>query len=624
MIRLPRIVPVAFSLVAGLAMAGCRSHAPLPLPDAAPPGGLTMSATPAPPDSLVIRPNSSGRVRFVLRNELGQPVPNFPLDFSIPDGSGAVSTLLSSNQGVTDGNGAAVLEVIVGHLPSGNSQVAFSVAATCQGSTGALAYITVTTNAYSVEILPVPDSDLLGSSSVATTRLLFYDDATCGELDLTDLSSATVQPRADRFTNSTSPTVVFHGVAASGNHAVVGLGLDLSSAVQIGGCIDIPGASLLDSATIRATLIMDHLFPVPQGAYQVGSSFQIIPTPPATSPPGLATIQSAWRQWARCPLDPARLWLDCTLDALATDATADPLDCVPVPGAEGNLGDLLFKRRGQVVAQASGTPASATDTPCRGQTDSDGNTSLESLVDTLFSSARSQLQGAKLGALSDEITALLDNIHIDSQLTITTGSELNSYAVEHDLLALTFPGALTPISFPITSLGLPVSSVSGILATFKAGQLSIPRHGFTLRLGTSARYAFEATSLKSRGVQDSLGLVKAIFALAQWTDQGTVLSGCSALDAAICYQVAQSRGCLAKACQSGFDALAARLAGAFDDLDGKGLDFLLSGSGPVVDLDGDERADELGPGLCSAALDTPAGSYVSYGSWTARRATNSP
>jgi len=469
----------------------------------------------------------------------------------------------------------------------------------------------------------VPADNLAGSAAIVSTRLLFYDNSTCGELDLTNVNPAPTKTRPARIANATSPTVVFPGVAASGSHAVVGLGLDSNSLVQIDGCIDIPGTSLLESVTIRATLVMDRLFPVPKGTFQVKSDFRLAPPPAA-----LASIQSAWRQWARCPLDPARLWIDCTLDALASNTTSNPLDCVPVPGAEGSLGALLFPRRGTVVATLDGTMANAPDTPCRGQTsDNAGTPSLEKLADDLFSGTHGQLLGAKLEALSGEIAALLGDLHIDSRMTITAGGDINSYTVKHDLLGLTFPDALTSLSFATPALGLPATSVSGIPATLKANQtvqFVIPSHSFSLHLGTSGRYAFEATSLKSRGAQDSTSLVKTVFGLAQWRDQNTVLSGCSALDAAVCDQVQQARGCLLPACQSGLDALAAKLDGAFNNLDGKGLDFHLSISGPIVDSDGDGRADALGPGLCSAALDTQGGSYGSYGSWTATRATNSP
>jgi hypothetical protein len=593
------------------------------LPDAARASGLTVSAA---PDALVIRPGSSGRIRFVVRDERGLAVPNYPLDFAVVEadsGDGTVDAQLSTERGLTDGTGSASLEIIVGNLSSDNRPAAFSVKATCPGSTeGAQADILVTTNAYSVEILPLPSDGLLGANSVVTTRLLFFDDATCGELDLTNLNAAPTRPRSPH-TVAANATFVFSGVAASGSHAVVGFGLDSNTFVQIGGCIDIPGAALLESETIRATLIMDRLFPVPVGTFQAKSDFTLQPPPSE-----LATIQSAWQQWTRCPLDPAQLWLDCTLDALATDPTTDPLDCVPVSGAEGPLGDLVSHRRGTVVAPTAGTTSGATDTPCLGQNNSSGGKSLESTVADLFATASAQLQEARLGAFPDEIATLLAGIHIDSQMTITTGSDVNIYLVKHDLLDVSFPAALAPITFKTPTLGLPVASVSGILATLKAGQLLVPNHGFTLRLGTTARYAFEATSFKSRGVHDSQSLVSSVFGLAQVLDGGTVLSGCAALDAAVCDQLGQGRNCLVDACQRGLGALASKLSGAFDSLDGKSLDFFLSGSTPVVDLDGDGRADALGLGgrtgsvsaglgLWLATVDAKGGGYVVNGSWTA-------
>jgi len=630
MTRLAAALRSVCPLVAMIAL-GCRANTPLPMPDAAPAGVVQLRATPA---SLVIRPGSSGRIRFDARDESNQPLADYPVEFRIvSDGGDTAGAQLSTAYSLTGSGGAVVVEGMVGDLASNDRPAAFSVEATCPGAPATQAYVLVTTNAYSVEILPVPADDLLGSASVVNTQLYFYDNSACADLDIYaigasyDAGESIPLARTPPHPVSLNSSYVFPGVAASGVHAVVGLGLDGAGLVQIGGCVDVPGAALLDSETIRATLLMDHLFPAPSGTYQVSSDFQLAPAPSA-----LTTICSAWQQWARCPLDPARLWIDCTIAALGPE----PNTCVPVAGQSGTLGDLLLASRGTVVAPSAATPASPSDTPCHGAVDNSGNPSLEASVDALFGSARDALTAANLGAFPTDLAALLDDVRLDSQMTIAPANDPSSFWLEHDLVGVTFPNALVPLtpvpaSFQIPKLGLPVTTASGILATFKAGQLTVPNHGFTLRLGTDARYAFEATSLKSRNAGDSKGLVDMIFGLAQWSDQGTALTGCDALDAIACGQIKRSRGCLADACQAGLVALAENLAAVFANLDGQSLDFWLSGSAPVIDLNANGRADALGmasdaggvvagPGLWSAEIATRAGNYVTYGSWSATRA----
>jgi hypothetical protein len=585
---------------------------------------------------LVIRPGSSGRIRFDARDESNQPLADYPVEFRIVgDGGDTAGAQLSTAYSLTGSGGSVVVEVMVGALSSNDRPAAFSVEATCPGAPAAQAYILVTTNVYYVEILPMPADGLLGLASVVNTQLYFYDNSACANLDIYALGASYDAGESIPQARNPPPqpvslnsSYVFQGVAASGVHAVVGLGLDSARVVQIGGCVDVPGTALLESEIIRATLLMDHLFPAPSGTYQVSSDFRLNPAPSA-----LTTIRSAWQQWTRCPLDPARLWIDCTIAALGPG----PNTCVPVAGQSGTLGDLLLASRGTVVAPSAATLAGPSDTPCHGAIDNSGNPSLESSVDALFGNARDALTAANLGAFPSDLAALLDDVRLDSQMTISEANDPNSYWIEHSLVTVTFPNALVPVtlvpaSFQMPQLGLPVTTASGILATFKAGQLTVPKHGFTLRLGTDARYAFEASSLKSRNAGDSKGLVDMIFGLAQGSDQGTALTGCDALDAIACGQIKRARGCLADACQAGLVALAENLAAVFANLDGQDLDFwLLSGSAPVIDLNANGRADALGmagaaggvvagPGLWSAEIATRAGNYVTYGYWSATRA----
>lgn len=592
--------------------------------------GLALHAS---PNALVIRPASSGRIQFTLYDRQNLPVADQLLQFTIapdPTQSGTTSAMLSTEKGLTDRNGNAVLEIIVGALDGQDRPAAFTLHATGQGKDQAAADtpILVTTNAYSVEILPVLADDVMTttSGSVTTTRLQFYDSATCADLDLNNLGASATRPRAPHVV-ALGSTFVFTEVAAKGSSAVVGQGLDNNNIVRIAGCVDVPGASLLESTAIRVTLAMDHLFPVPVGNYQAVTSFQFKTPLSAT-----VAIQSAWQQWARCPLDPARLWLDCTLDALSPDSSNDPDDCIPVAGTEGPLEASLVSRRGTTVAPLKGTVASATDTPCHDAKDSNGNTSLEAAIDNLFASAtsRARLSNANLGGFAAEIATLLDSVRIDSQLTVTSAPETNRYFVEHALAGIAFPDAPFPNAFKVSSLALPVPTASLVLATLVAGQpadqFSLPRHGFTLRLGTTARYAFESSSLEARGAQNSSDMVNSLFGLAQLNDASGTLTGCDALDAVVCDQIKQPRGCVVAACLRGLVALANNLAGPFANLDGDGLDFFLSGSAPIIDLDGDGLVDALGiassagtVGSWTVELRTRTSTYLTSATWAAAR-----
>lgn len=576
------------------------------MPDAMRADGLALTATPS--ETLTIRPASSGRIEFQLRDQQGQPVPDYPIDFAIlaenGDG-GTVQARLSTDRGLTNSSGSAVLEVIADRLDPDSQAATFIVQATSQGAEAAARVeVMVTTNAYSVEIVPVAAADLIQMGTVVRTKLFFYDDATCGAIDLGGLATAPIRSRTPHDVDL-GAYLVFLGVAGQGSHAVAGLGLDASNVVRIAGCLDLAGSSLLEDQTIIATLLLDHLLPVPIGNYLVASDITL----PSPAPPAVAAIQAAWQEWSRCPLDPARLWLDCTIDSLVTNNANDPNDCIPIAGGEGALGGLLDARRG-LTLQPVGTAGSKTTTTCRDRVDGNGKTSLEAIVDALFESSRSSIGAMNLGAFPNEIGALLSALHINSTMSITADKEPNNYLVDHDLVDITFPAPLASApTITTTTLGLPMPYAHGVPANLEFGQIALQPHGFTLRLGTAAKYAFEDTSLqKSRNMAGATQLVNAIFAMATLSDQGDLLTGCDALDAALCDQIKESRGCLVGACRIGLAMLVQKLSDSFGNLDGDGLDFFLRGSAPVIDLDGDGRADALG------MLRNPAGT-VATGLW---------
>jgi len=605
-----------------LALVGCHVSTPEPLPDAARESGVTLVASPA---LLVIHPSASGRITFRAKDEAQRPLAHYPMDFTIvPDGTGDVQDIagarLSTRQSLTNLAGETTVEVIVGPLANRDRPVAFSVRALAPGAASAETYILVTTNAYSVEVFPTPAEALIASGQVAATNLYFYDNATCAELDLYDLASSATRSRTPQLVPAYA-SFVFPGVAASGAHAVVGLGLDNAQTKLIGGCVDIAGEALLESETMRTTLVLDHLFPALAGSYTVGSDISL--TPP---PSGVTALAAAWQEWQRCPFDPARLWLDCTVAALGPE----PRSCRPSPESAGPLAALVSASRGTVVPGLDGTLADTGATPCRGGLDASGKPSLEPAIDALFASARAEPPLAALGDFPRELAALLEYVHLETRLTLLPAAGANSYWAEHEILAVAFPTTSPPVALGAQVLALPAPVASGILTTLRNGQLFAPNHALTLRLGTAARHAFESTSLGRRGAYSTDAFIEAVFSRARLAEQRTALAGCAAFDAVVCDRVTQPRQCVESACHAGLALLGRALRAAFLGLDGDGSDFQLSGSAPVIDTDGDGHADALGlaggpvgmaagPGLWSIVLETRSGTHATYGAWLGTR-----
>lgn len=607
---------------------GCRPGAPLPMPDALRSDGLKLTVG---PPSLVVRPGSAGRIQFQLLDDQNQPISDYPIAYSIvpePDYSSDVPARLSTDVSLTDQHGTTELEVLADQASPDAGDTAFFVQGTAPGADPAAPVeVRVTVNPYSVQIFPVAAIEFISTSTIAKSRLLFYDDLTCDQLDLVNLSAAPIRPRWSPDVDPGSSRI-FTGVSGKDTDAVVGLGLDSNNVVRVAGCLDLLGGSLVEDQTMSATLVMDHLFPILTGNYLVTSDITL--APPVL--PDVVAIQAAWQEWSRCPVDPARLWLDCTIDALAA-GTGDPNDCVPVPGGEGPLGSQLEPLRGVVVpALGSAVVSDASTAPCRDAVDSSGNPSLEAVVRGLFDGARGSLSDLKVEAFPSEIATLLASFRIDSTMNIMPDVALNNYLVDHDLVDIAFPTAVgpSPVLLSMTALGARGSDATGIEATVRNGIFTLPAHGFALRLGSDARYAFEGSSLKTRGVSSATALVDAIVGMATISDGDKSLSGCDAMDATLCDRLTAPRGCLLGACRAGLTALAQKLEGAFTRLDGGGLDFFLLGSAAVIDLTNDGQADALGtpkgatlsagPGQWAAEIRAQRGTSRVVGTWSATRA----
>jgi hypothetical protein len=586
------LVLTALFVVAG----GCGgSDAPPPTPVEPP---LRLTAT---PDSVAIQPSQSKDVAYRLTTQEGKPVPGRVIQFSIVDDPGtpgdeAAGATLSFDRAVSDSDGVVTLQIIAGPTPT-----MFRVRASAPRAPEVEVTVFVTTATLApVELVPLLVDPPVPGQELTTVRLYVLDGDGCAGVRSDNL------PTSGPFVRTipSDSTALFSTVFTEQAHQLVALGLDAAGVARASGCVDLAGSLLLVDVPLRVVIPL-HLFrPSPEGRYEVSSELQL---------PGLmsaALVTDAWKEPGQCPLDPARLWLDCTIDALAS-SDSDPLDCHPDEN-EGELGNKLLARRGVPLAM----PPMAR---CRDKLDAGGHPSLEALAAALFPSPAPPLvQG--LPSLSEEAGRLLDTLKLRSILTIEPTSTPDHHQIDHRLVAAGFPSAL-PGTIDLVGIGAPALEARFVSGTVHESELALGTHAFTLRLGSTARLAFARASLVPRGGPvDAAEFVTALYGLASRNDNGTILTGCAALDALLCADVGERRGCLATACTDGLTTLRQRLDAGFVAMDGDDLDFVLGGTGTIFDSDGDGVADGLSAGIWSGEVRGRGGPSVVTGNWTAARA----
>ncbi|HLK93083.1 MAG TPA: Ig-like domain-containing protein [Polyangia bacterium] len=556
-------------VAAAAAVAGCGSGA----------GGASGPFLLSPQAAMVQGiPGSQATLTFFL-TQAGQPAPGQTVTFtteSSPSTPSAQRPALAAPTGVTDAHGVVQASVHVGAAE-------FRVKAQFQNLEAEIAVIVTQGSTGTVLVAPflLPSATPLPSGT--PIQIYFYDSASCASLNLDQPDS----PVRGVFTTNLGSSVRFELVGTGVVSSAIGQASIGGTAVAKG-CIDIPGSSVLADQTVQVNLPLADAIPDPVGTYSVTSTMMFSPPLAAAAP-----LAAPWADLADCPLDPAQLWLDCTVDALLPATAADPLDCVPAAGAgaEGPVGDAIAALRGVELLDGTGAP-----TGCRSGRDAAGDQSLDALALGLFGSPLPAPVVA-LPAIASDAADILDDLRLGSTLTVAPGSGAGAYVVTHTLVNAQF-GPTWQVAVPLASLGLPILEAT-TTATVSDGIMQIGPHGFTLRLGTVARAGFGPLSLVPRGFPaDVPTFVADLFALAR--SPGGAATGCAALDALVCPAAGQPAGCVAAACADGLDALAAKLDGAFDAADGTGLDLMLSGSAPLIDNHGDGMADSLGENSASA------------------------
>ncbi len=495
------------------------------------------------PDPELIRVSLGGTdsARFVLTSG-GIPIAGESVTFTIVDAPGTPEpethgAMLLNESAVTDTLGVASVEVRVDrspvfqvHAAAGNAEADVAViVADAVGNVVVVPFLAPTSNAY---------------TRTSRIEVLLLDGKRCADIDLAD------PPRPSRGVSGLEQLPPSGGMAhfeivnTAESSAIVGSAHDAHGVRIALGCVDLMGSSLVEGGSVEVSLPLLDAIPNPVGRFTVASPVAFVPPLAAA-----ALIAGPWRDLGDCPLDPAQLLLDCTIDALSPETAGDPLDCKPsaVAGGEGALGDALAARRGLPITTA-----------CRGAFDSAMAPSLDAIAMGLFGSPTPALLIA-LPAIGDDAAHVLDTVRLSSTLEVQTAGRPDEYVVTHTLAGARFMSFATreTAEVALTPLALPALTAYTTAIT-RDGLLVIDNHGFSLRLGRVARAGFGAVALAPRGVApDAGGLIAAIAALARSPD-GAV-SGCAAFDRALCAAVGSAAGCLATACPAGLGALAARL-----------------------------------------------------------------
>ena len=390
---------------------------------------------------------------------------------------------LSFSGALTDGDGAVTLQVIARQGTTGPEPLKFKVEASAGDLDPVPIQIFVTTSALaSVKILPVfVDRSSIDNSATAI-NIYFYDDTSCASVSRTiPLSMRRVETMS-----LNDPPKTFTNVVTSGVHAVLGLAIDNNQNVVAQGCSDLPGASLSPSSPCSSN------FRSPGSTLHLWAASTPCPSFPSPPLPGTVSAQDAWKDLSSDACDPARLWLDCTIDALSGTSAEDPLDCQPVPGGEGPLGALLADRRDATVGSST----------CAAELDGSGRPSLDAEVYALFPA--DSLAALQLKELPDELGNALTSLTIESTLTVTANGPPNAFNIDHALTAIELPNAAVPSSIAMTTWR-PVWEAAFVSGVSQAGELTSAFNSFTLELGSAARFTFAASSLAPRLRADRCG-----------------------------------------------------------------------------------------------------------------------
>jgi hypothetical protein len=551
------------------------------------------------PESRVLGLGESATLVFVLKDAREISASGQLVRFRIAgegDNPGKGATL-NVSEAVTDAKGSVSLVLQAGVATN------FFVEATSPRADPVRLPITVQAATLAdVVLVPVIDPK---APPLSALTLSLYDGQGCGSLKLEPPFSLPLPMRPVQSLSAQTVAHTFTALRTDEIHSAAAIGRRQDGVARAVGCVDIAGNQLSAATPVRVYVPLTAYYPLARGNYALSSEWEFAPLPNAVT-----QIAEAWRTQAVCPLAPSDLWLDCTIDALS-ESIDDPLDCRPGI-AEGAIGLALLARRG-IADAASG---------CAGRMDKNEQPSLEALVfDTLQSNATAKSLVAKLPGLADKLEHMFDRVRFTSVMEILSdGPQAPAARTHHRLVSAEVAVGADLERVLLNTLGLPALESRQIPTTRTADRVTFNTHAFSVRLGSTLRYAFVSRALRQANVADSIDNLTMRIADGLQLQNTT---GCEALDRLLCGELSRAPGCLQDACTRGLQAWTATLSDGFLALDGEGPDLTMDGSAKTDDTNADFVVDRLGslvagglpPGLWDGLLRTRSGDHVLNGVW---------
>ncbi len=501
------------------------------------------------------------RVRY--ETDAGDPIPDATVDFSLvvrPDADPGGATL-SAESATTDSLGIARVDLVAGAL-----ETTFQVEASAPQAASAYFTVSVSQAGFAhVSVAPYHEGwrDVAGFERIEL-RLYRAGDATCAAIDPDAPPESVFPPRS---LSSFTEMATYQNVIATQPYTVVAWALAVDNPTRLAfGCAELGAAQVPPTPFALALAVRDRTARLP-GSADLVSALEVGPLAAAAAAAGAV---APWMVLG-CVDGPGQLLLDCTADALVADGA---VDCdvngsgsllTAIEAARGDADE--FGCRPGMVATSASLDRKLTAAVAAGGPFPTG-TELETLL-----AARADLLGmVELRSRMEFYDGGLLR-HILSDATVVVGGEI--------------------YSLPLALTSRPVLAALASAAIDDQRHLVVGEHGFTLRYGSLAGEAFAAAALPPAGLAGrELDLGAALAGSA--VDASSSTSGCAAVSAILCGEIAQPSGCAINACQQAAAALDQSFTHWWRRMDGDGVDLVLGGSVPLIDADDDLWFESLG------------------------------